>query len=325
MTEDAVIVSHGDLDGITSGAIALCVFPSAHFYFSKPSQIANDLYRIAKYRPSVVSVSDIAVNAKRFDTLLRALDRFPTSTKIHWIDHHPIKSSMKKELSQRVDVFHEIGPCAAELVYRRFQSSLTDHAARLALYGAIGDYCDNTPFVKDHLEDYDKRTLYLEAGILVQALQEIDYRNASKDLVRELSLGIEPSSMNDIVALAIKATRIEHEVFRYVTANSRKIGPIGYVLDIPISGYRGKSAKFSAFATDSQIGISARSSNDEIDMSIRRRRSTIDLNSALDNVLSDIPNAQGGGHPAAAGASMDKSDFPKFLQTLSEYVDKFSK
>ncbi|TXT56480.1 MAG: hypothetical protein BAJATHORv1_20069 [Candidatus Thorarchaeota archaeon] len=325
MNGDAVVISHGDLDGITSGAIGLRVFPGAHFYFSRPSQIANDLFRISKYRPSTVSISDIAINSRRFDEILRALDRFPESTTIHWVDHHPIKESMKKKLSQRVRLFHEVGPCAAELMYRNFESKLSERAVRLALYGAIGDFCDDTPFAVKHFEDYDKRTLYLEAGILVQALQEIDYRNASKDLVRELSLGIEPSSMNDIVSLAIKATRIEHEVFRYVKNNARKLGPIGYVLDIPIGGYRGKSAKFSAYTTNSQVGISARTSDDEVDMSIRRRNSTIDLNRALNNVLSDIPHAQGGGHPAASGASMNKADFPQFLQALAEYIDAFSK
>ncbi|MGY5875033.1 MAG: DHHA1 domain-containing protein, partial [Candidatus Thorarchaeota archaeon] len=196
-----------------------------------------------------------------------------------------------------------------------------EHAIRLALYGAIGDYCDDTKFAKEHLEDYDKRTLYLEAGLLVQALQEIDYRKESKDLVRELSLGIEPSSMNDIVSLAIKATRIEHEVFRFVQNNARKMGQVGYILDMPIGGYRGKSAKFSAYVTDSQVGISVRSSDDDVDMSIRRRRSKVDLNKALGKILPGLPGAQGGGHPAAAGASMERNYFPKFLQRLADYVE----
>ncbi|MGY5854835.1 MAG: DHHA1 domain-containing protein [Candidatus Thorarchaeota archaeon] len=299
----------------------MLAYPGSDFYFSRPSNVAKDLYRVAKDRPDTVVVSDIAISTAKFNDLLRALDRFPKSSTIHWIDHHPMTSQHRKKLSQRVELFHMTGPCAAELVYRKFEKQMPEHAMRLALYGAIGDYCDDTEFATKHLEDYDKRTLYLEAGLLVQALQEIDYRKESKDLVRELSLGIEPSSMNDIVSLAIKATRIEHEVFRFVQNNARKMGQVGYILDMPIGGYRGKSAKFSAYVTDSQIGISVRSSDDDVDMSIRRRHSKVDLNKALGKILRDIPGAHGGGHPAAAGASMGRNHFPKFLQQLAEYVD----
>jgi single-stranded-DNA-specific exonuclease len=319
------VISHGDLDGITAGAIGLLSLPGSFFYFSKPSNIAQDLFRAAKDYPEEVIVSDIALNTSRFTDIISALNKFPKSSIIHWIDHHPMPARHKKILSKQVDLFHEVGPCGAELVFRKFEERLPEHAVRLALYGAIGDYCDTTEFALNHFEDYDKRTLYLEAGLLVQALQEIDYRKESRDLVKELTLGIEPSSMNNIVALAIKATRIEHQVFRYVKGKARKFGPIGYVLDMPIGGYRGKSAKFAAYLTDSQIGISARSSDNDIDMSIRLRNSKVNLNKALESILSDLPGAHGGGHPQAAGASMDRNDFPKFLQRLADYTDSASK
>jgi single-stranded-DNA-specific exonuclease len=321
----SVILTHGDLDGITSGAIALLVFPGSDFYFTRPSQVHQDLYRVAKDKPEIVHVSDIAINSKKFDEVLRALDRFPESTEIHWTDHHPMTPKERRALEKRVDLYHDIGPCAAELVYRKFAGPLPEHALRLALYGAIGDYCDETPFVKAHFDDVDKRTLYLEAGLLVQALQEIDYRKESKDLVHQLTLGIKPSSMDDIVTLALKATRIEHEVFRYVQQNARKLGPVGYILDMPINGYRGKSAKFSAYVTDSKIGISARSSDDEVDMSIRRRGIKVDLNKTLNIILKDLEGSSGGGHPAAAGASLDRNDFPRFLHLLAEHVEKYTK
>jgi single-stranded-DNA-specific exonuclease len=320
----SVILTHGDLDGIASGAIALVVFPGSDFYFTRPSQIHQDLYRIAKDKPDVVHVSDIAINSKKFDEVLRALDRFPESTTIHWTDHHPLTANERSRLAKRVDLYHETGASAAELVYRKFEGPLPEYALRLALYGAIGDYCDETPFAQRHFDDVDKRTLYLEAGLLVQALQEIDYRRESKDLVHQLAMGIKPSSMDDIVSLALKATRIEHEIFRYVQQNARKMGPVGYVLDMPINGYRGKSAKFSAYVTDSKIGISARSSDDEVDMSIRRRGTKVDFNKTLNIILKNLEGGSGGGHPAAAGASLDINDFPKFLQLLAAHIQKLS-
>ncbi len=316
------VLSHGDVDGITSGAISLLRFPGSSFYFTRPSQVHNDLYRVAKDNPDIVSISDIAVNDMRFEHIIRALEKMPESTEIYWTDHHPIGRKQKKKLEKRVNLTHEIGPSAAELVYRRFEDDLPEHALRLALYGAIGDYCDNSYFSQKHFEDYDKRTLYLEAGLLVQSLQEIDYQKEAKDLVRELTLGIAPSAMNNIVDLALKATRIENEVFRYIQGSARKLGRVGYVLDMPIRGYRGKSAKFAAYLTDSNVGISAKSSEDDVDMSIRRRGSKVDLNQALNNILPNLHDAHGGGHPAAAGATMHRNEFPKFLQRLADYIDE---
>ncbi len=51
---NSVIVRHGDLDGIASGAIGLLAYPGSAFYFSRPSQITQDLFRIAKGKPDYV-------------------------------------------------------------------------------------------------------------------------------------------------------------------------------------------------------------------------------------------------------------------------------
>jgi len=84
----SVVLTHGDVDGLTSGAIGILAFPGANLYLTRPSQIHQDLFRIAKDEPDVVSISDIAINVMRFDEILRALSKFPESTTIHWTDHH---------------------------------------------------------------------------------------------------------------------------------------------------------------------------------------------------------------------------------------------
>ena len=72
---------------------------------------------------------------------------------------------------------------------------------------------------------------------------------------------------------------------------------------------------------DAKIGISARSSDDEVDMSIRRRGTQVDLNKTLNIILKDLEGSSGGGHPDAAGASLDINDFPTFLQILAKHVE----
>ncbi|MEM2142344.1 MAG: hypothetical protein QXS20_05035 [Candidatus Thorarchaeota archaeon] len=317
---NSVILTHGDLDGITSGAIALMALPGSSVFFTRPSQIQHDLARLARDEPELISISDIAVNRSSFSEILKALNQIPSKTTVLWTDHHPIDNEHRKKLSERVDYFNETGSCAAELVYRRFEDRLPDGAVLLALYGSIGDYCDNSPFAVKRFEDLDKRTIYFEAGILVQALQEMDYTKGAKETLYHLALGIQPSSMSQIVEMAVKATRVEHEVFRYVQQHVRKLGPVGYVLDMPLNGYRGKSAKFAAYCAGGTIGISGRSFGNEVDLSLRRRDSDIDLNVAVQRVLSGIPEAQGGGHPAAAGASLQKVHFSEFVKNLAEYA-----
>ncbi|NWF94964.1 MAG: hypothetical protein HXY34_02380 [Candidatus Thorarchaeota archaeon] len=318
----SVVLSHGDLDGITSGAIALLAFPGSTFQFTRPATIHQDLHRLSKSPPSVISISDIAVNVQTFDRIVQAVESFPETTIIHWTDHHPLAERNRRLLSQKVELFHETGPCAAELVFRKFGRNLPDHAVRLALYGAIGDYCDQTAFASARFEDFDKRTLYFEAGILVQALQEMESTKSLRDLVFQLAMGVEPSSMNELVSLAVKATRIEHDLFAFVRNNARKMGNVGFVLDVPINGYRAKCAKFAAYCTDSIIGVSARSNADEVDLSIRRRNTDLDLNMALQTIMPEFPGAQGGGHPAAAGGSIGKTEFPAFIQRLAEYAQQ---
>jgi single-stranded DNA-specific DHH superfamily exonuclease len=42
----------------------------------------------------------------------------------------------------------------------------------------------------------------------------------------------------------------------------------------------------------------------------------------MNKVLAGIERAQGGGHPSAVGASMNRNDFPVFLERLAEQVQK---
>ena len=61
-------------------------------------------------------------------------------------------------------------PAASELTYRLFEDRLDRDMRRIAIYGAIGDFCDNTPHVKSWVKDWDKRSLYFQAGTLTQAI-----------------------------------------------------------------------------------------------------------------------------------------------------------
>ena len=60
MIADTVIFTHGDCDGICSGALALAANKNADIYFSNPVSILDDLDH-AKDASRII-VSDIAIN-----------------------------------------------------------------------------------------------------------------------------------------------------------------------------------------------------------------------------------------------------------------------
>ena len=150
------ILCHGDSDGICSGALALAANPEARVFFTNPVELAQDLKRVDEGDSAIIC--DIALNE---DTLQKVLDRMrvlSSKNTLLYIDHHPLPPNLDLT-SFPAKVIHELAPCASELTYRTFQNRLPRKTSRVAIYGAIGDYDDDTPFIRELLKDWDKRTL----------------------------------------------------------------------------------------------------------------------------------------------------------------------
>ncbi len=317
-----IIMTHGDTDGITSGAIMLGLYTSGELFFTRPGSLASHLKHIIKKRPDRVTITDIAINKTRMDDILEQLERLSKFAEIIYIDHHPLPRNLSTKKIPANLVVHETGPCAAELAYRTFADKLSQDFSEIALIGAIGDYCDNTPFVYNTLKNWDKRILYMESALIVQALQEINNDTTKKELTSRLTLGLRPSQMSDIVPLAIKASNTERSVMNWIKHNVRIEGEIAYIIDMPIHGFRGKGAIYAAGYGNTKIGINA--SHDEsnmIDMSLRTREENIKLNEILEDILPELgKKATGGGHPKAAGASIPAKKFSKFVDLLNNNI-----
>ncbi len=315
-------MTHGDTDGITSGAIMLGKYTTGDLLFTRPGSLSSHLKHVIKKHPDRVTITDIAINKSRMDEIIEKLEELSKFAEVIYIDHHPLPKSLSKKKIPANLVVHETGPCAAELAYRTYRDELQQEFSELALIGAIGDYCDNTPFVHDELKNWDKRILYMESALIVQALQEINNDSVKKELTSRLTLGLRPSQMSDIVPLAIKAANTERSVMNWIKHNVIVNGKVAYIMDMPIRGFRGKGAVYAAGYTDAKIGINA--SHDDsnmIDMSLRTREENIKLNEILDDIIPQLgKKATGGGHPKAAGASIPADKFSQFLTKLNKKI-----
>jgi single-stranded-DNA-specific exonuclease len=312
------ILSHGDTDGICSAALAKARFPNAEVWFTRPITLLRDLNKIDP--GNVVFISDIAISETHKEEIFKRIRELAQKDEVIYIDHHPLPPNTLKRDIPATQFAHEIGTSASEITFRLFESDINPDLDRVALWGAIADYCEETEFVRDGLSKYDRRTIYMEAGLLTQALGEAagDY-HYKREVVLKLARGDPPTEIPEIFERAMKATKREWEVWRYVKEHVIHEGNIAILYDLP-SGSLGKAALYALGTTGANVGICTRKDEDEIDVSMRRRAGAkIDLNEMLRHITARL-GGSGGGHEGAAGATIPANLFDTFLDTVKKEI-----
>ena len=307
------ILTHGDCDGICSAAIALAANPGAHIFFSHPYGLLEDLEETEE--GDRVIICDIAISESHAEELLKKFSAITHRGELIYIDHHPLPREFKVEdLAGRV--VHSLGSSASELAYSLFYSRLDVMYSRLAIYGAIGDYLDDTPFIKRLLERWDKRALYFESGLLVQAIEgrRRDHE-LKRSIVSNLAMNIPPSFDPRLVELAVQHSHREEIAIRELKGRVKRIGEIAYILNFPFS--LGKTATYIRGLADVKVGVAGEERKGMIDMSLRTNDPEIDLNELLRQITLKF-DGSGGGHPEAAGARIPKERFRDFLEELNK-------
>jgi RecJ-like exonuclease len=312
------ILSHGDTDGICSAALAKARFPEAEVWFSRPIRLLRDLNEIEP--GTAVFISDIAISETHKEDVFKRMRELAQRDEVLYIDHHPLPPDTLKRDVPATQFAHEIGASASEITFRLFRSDINPDLDRVALCGAIADYCEETEFVRDGLNKYDRRTIYMEAGLLAQALGEAlgDY-SYKREVVHRLAEGVPPTEISGIVDMALKATKREWEIWRYVKEHVKREGNLAVVYDLP-SGSLGKAALYALGVTGADVGICTRRNGEDVDVSMRRRAGVrVDLNEMLRHITARI-GGSGGGHEGAAGASIPAELFDTFLETVSKEI-----
>lgn len=310
------IIAHGDTDGICSAAIALSAFKDRSVFFSHPSGLAEDLKQVE----GDVIICDIALSASFLDSVLSELRRIASSGgKIIYIDHHPLPPGFRAE-DLPGEIINSTKGCASELTYLRLEGLAPPDMSRVAIYGAIGDYMDGTYAIRKLLANWEKRSLFLESGLLIQAIEASgrDYESKRKIVSLLASNGI-PSSDEELVEKAIAEAIVEEEMRKRIRDEVKVMGRIAYVLDLHWS--MGKGAVYARAYGGALVGIGAERRKGRIDMSLRTQSGQINLNEILQEVA-PRHGGSGGGHPMAAGARVPEERFPQFLEDLDNYLEK---
>lgn len=312
------ILAHGDSDGVCSAALAKARFPEAEVWFTRPVTLAKDLKEVEP--GATVVILDIAISETHKTEIFRLMSDLAHHDEVLYVDHHPLPPGTLREDVPATQFAHTIGESASEITFKLFRPNLPPELDRVALWGAIADYAWQTDFVSEKLNEYDRRTIYMEAGLLSQALGEAggDY-HYKRDVVIKLAQGQPPSEIAEIVERAVKATKREWKVWQYVREHVVQEGNLAIIYDLP-SGSPGKAALYALGSTGADVGISTRRKEDEVDISVRRREGVkTDLNEILRRITSRI-GGSGGGHAGAAGASVPINLFDGFLESLKKEI-----
>lgn len=308
-----LILTHGDSDGICSGALAKSAYPDAYVYFTSPVSLLDKLNLIEDVETLIIC--DIAIEERRCSELYSALRKFAKKCSLYYIDHHPLPESCEKEKW----FYHDTGVCSSELTCRVFEDLLSQEMRRVAIYGAIGDFCDNTPCVKNWVRDWDKRSLYFQAGTLIQAiLQKGKDYEFKRSLLEPLSKNVIPSDIPDLLELAREAAINEEKIRLFVKEHVKVLKNSAYIVNTNNS--ISKAAIYAASYGQREVGIAAecREKKGVYDLSIRSRGKT-DINRILRSVAPKF-GGSGGGHPVAAGARIPKDSLESFLRTFDKKI-----
>ncbi len=304
----SIIFTHGDCDGICSGAIVKSALQDSTVFFTSPVSLLGELNSIAESYENIV-ICDIAVDEKTCGQLKTKLNELAKISNVIYMDHHPQPFKM--------DWFFYKACSTSEQAYSIFERKLSRDMRRVAVYGAIGDFSE-TSIIKKWERDWDKRTLYFYAGTLIQGItfagRDYDYK---RRIVDALSSDIPPPKIDGLLESALTASIKEEEIRAQVKQKVVRLKNLAYVVDI--NGYMSKAAIYAASYGNAPVGVSCeyRTHKHVYDLSIRLRNGEIDLNRILRSIAV-VHDGTGGGHPFAAGARIPKKNLEAFLHDLDD-------
>jgi len=315
---EQLILAHGDCDGVCAASIVMAARKDAKVVFTNPAGLLSELRSI---EAGSITILDVALTSKHKDEIALELKRLGSGFEVVYLDHHPLPQGLRMSRLPVKTLRGIRGACASELAYTYFKDYLEPEMSRVAVYGAIGDYSDNTPGVRRMLEKWDKRELYLEAGILVAALEGVRKRDFDfkRSLVNYLSENRLPSADRNLVETALRESERDEEMRRVVKSLVKTRGKVSYVANVEWS--LGKAATYARAYGNTIVGVAADEQGETIDLSLR----SVGLRS-LHRVASDVAEMLGGiggGHANAAGARIPRGKLLEFVEMLDERLEAY--
>ncbi|SNQ62639.1 DHH family phosphoesterase [Candidatus Methanoperedens nitratireducens] len=311
----SIVLTHGDCDGVCSGAIVKRALDRPDVFFTSPVSLLGDLNNLTGTYDNIV-ICDIAIDERTYPELEEKLNELAEVSDIFYIDHHPLPV---KKFS--ADWFYHDECSTAEMAYTLFSRKMNRDMRRVAIYGAIGEFAE-TPVIQKWERDWDKRTLYFFAGTLIQGIIEAgrnyDYK---RQILNALSLDTPPPEIEGLLDSAIVASKKEEHIMGLVREKVVRLRNLAYVVDI--NGYMSKAAIYAASYGNCCVGVSCeyRQHKHVYDMSIRSRGCDVDLNTILRTVAVSH-GGTGGGHHFAGGARIPGKQLEAFLYDFDDALGR---
>ncbi|KAL7715305.1 DDH domain-containing protein [Entamoeba marina] len=289
------VVSHGDGDGICSAVLALSSkkLTKSDLIISHPMGLNHDIKNVQNN----LFISDIALDARTY----KIYEDFPLG----------------------VDAIVDEKCCASELVHRYFseKNQLPHSVDIFACIGSICDYYDNTPYILDLMNKFEKRSLFFDAGIMAQGLSAYRKKEMKEALVLEMVNGHIPCEIPDMVDQAILVTKNDKVARTIVINNCCGSEHIAWCYNPPCG--KSKAAHYVSAELNKSVGLSIfyyirRKQNVEAlyDLCFRGTNS-VDLREII-TPLAIALGGSAGGHFNAVGSRIPVS----LLGVLLFYIDK---
>jgi RecJ-like exonuclease len=310
MSRVLTILAHGDADGVCSAAIVKAAlsgeYDEVRVYFTHPVDLLKDFGEAAAGDVYVVDVAIDELVARDVSEALRG-----HGGRVVYIDHHPLSVELPG-----VEVVHEEGASASELAYRLLGGRLPAGYSRVALYGAISDYLDDTQWVRDALSMWDRRVVYFEAGVLTLGLERARKDHEIKRAaVDHLSRNAAPSALPCLLRLAEEQARVNEELVAWVDKYAAVDGAVAYVVNPP--GPLGLAATLARGLRGVEVGVAAERRKDGT-CAVSMRSASLDLSEFLRH-FARKHGVHAGGHRRAAGARMPASLLPALVSELNSW------
>jgi len=317
------IFTHGDIDGIASATIAYLIEnKGADIIFTHPHGILYDLNEFSEIGDRIY-ILDIALDERLWMDVIKKLNEYASKNIVIYVDHHPYPTGFDPGQLKNIEYIHRLNKSTSELIHKRFRDELDIEAGRVALYGAIGDYSDETRYIRKLYSYWDKRMIYFEAGILSQALEAsrrmYDFK---REIIYNLSEYKLPSQINGLIDRAVYMSRIEEGMRRELKNKMTVLRNLAYAVNP--RGSPTRAARYLIGLSGKDVGVAIEYRGEIGVMSLRARRDSVDLNIIL-RKLAIKYEGSGGGHSNAAGCRIPLKNIDRFLRDLDDAIGRYIK
>ncbi len=320
-----VCLSHKeDADGISSAALIRQAFGGDTVLVDYPGQmqaleqIAND------EKLKTLFICDLGLSKKNQDEFVQILSDLKKSrVSITYIDHHDIDSKIFKQLEKiGVKMIHDTNECASVLVYNKFKSKLSDHAAFIAACAGITDYMEDRPIASKLLQIYDRQFALINATVLTYNVvghqKDPDYLLY---LVEELSESKYVHEIPNVFEFAqIQVDKLA-KMLAKVKKGMKTMKNLGY-MELTDSGASG-AVNFVLGLSGKEVGVAYKERVDHgiYAVSVRGSKNCKLHLGKIINELSNDLGGSGGGHGKACGAVIPKPKIKAFLKEFNKKLN----